>query len=141
MKQIFTLIVFVMLGVSAIPGGGAVPPTFDAKCRVPSLPEAIKEARAIFRGKVVGVTEEGSVKTFEFKVERYWKGVKTRKVFVNASQNVRYEPWFQVGQRYLVYASRGDDGKLWENRCSTSKRVEDAAPDYKLLGRGKVPNK
>ena len=45
------------------------------KCKQPGTPlEELKEAAAVFVGKVKKVNEDGRARIFEFEVERYWKG-------------------------------------------------------------------
>jgi len=45
---------------------------------------------------------------------------------------------YQVGERYLVFASL-QNGKLFTANCSRTKRIEHAAEDLKQLGAGKKP--
>ena len=49
------------------------------KCARNSLAKEYKYSAAVFIGEVVKVSKEGNVKQFEFDVERYWKGVSSKK--------------------------------------------------------------
>jgi len=110
------------------------------KCGVPAVTEAYKQSKAVFVGEVLKVVKEGDVKTFTFKVEKYWKGATDEEIEINVQETMRYQAWFEVGEKYLVFA-RGEKGheKLWEVRCSRSTRLADASEDIKKLGRAKKP--
>ena len=110
-----------------------------AKCRIPTFNEAYNYADAIFVGKVIGETKNGDVKTFEFEVEKYWKGAKKTKIKINVYETARYQAWFQAGEKYLIYATADDDGKLKVGRCSRSNEAENASEDLEKLGAGKNP--
>lgn len=112
------------------------------KCRVPSAQEAYKNSKAVFVGEITGVVEENDVKTFTFKVEKYWKGANAEQIKISVRQTMRYQAWFEVGEKYLVYARGGEkEEKLWETRCSRTKSLTDAAADIEELGRAKTPIK
>lgn len=112
------------------------------KCRVPNVEEAYQYSKAVFVGEITNVVEDGDVKTFTFKVEKYWKGAANQEIEINVRQTMRYQAWFEVGEKYLVYArGGGENGKLWEARCSRSKSFADAAEDIAELGRAKEPVK
>jgi hypothetical protein len=110
------------------------------KCAIPPFGQAYKFSKAVFIGKVLSVREEDSKKIFEFKVEKYWKGIKAKNVEVGIYETTRYQAWYKVGGRYLVFARATDDGKLIDGRCSRSKDAADsnAADDLKQLGKGKI---
>ena len=110
-----------------------------AKCATPAFPEQYKNSKAVFVGKVLSIREEGDKKIFEFKIEKYWKGIKTKKVEVDVYETPRYQAWYEVGKKYLVYA-RDDDGKLVDGRCSRSREIGDdfIRNDLKKLGKGKT---
>jgi hypothetical protein len=111
-----------------------------AKCRVLSFEEAYKESEAIFVGEVLSVEKNGDVKVFKFKVEKYWKGKDEKNVEVGVYESTRFQAWFKVGEKYLVYANLDDDGKLQDSaRCSRSKEEADASEDLAKLGEGKRP--
>ena len=50
-----------------------------AKCAMPSFEAAYRDSKAIFVGKVLSERKEGDEKIFTFRVEKYWKGKKSRK--------------------------------------------------------------
>lgn len=113
-------------------------PESVGKCRVLSLKEAYQDSKAVFVGEIIKVVEDGDVKTFTFRVEKNWKGADKEEIEINARQTMRYQAWFEVGEKYLVYARGSEkDDKLWEKRCSRSKRLADAAEDIAELERAK----
>jgi hypothetical protein len=115
---------------------------FSEKCAMPNAKSAFIYSKAVFVGEVLNVEEEGDIKTFTFRVEKYWKGVKSNKIKVSVNETMRYQAWFEVGEKYLVFAAGSEkDAKLWERRCSGSKRLADASLDVKELGRAKKPAK
>lgn len=111
-----------------------------AKCRVPPVGEAYQNSKAVFVGEILSVVKDGDVKTFNLKVEKYWKGAAGKEIKINVQETTRYQAWFEVGGKYLVYARGGErDEKLWEVRCSRSKSLADASEDIKELGRATKP--
>lgn len=111
----------------------------SGKCRVPTLAEARAEAKAVFTGKVISVTQNERGKTFEFQVKKYWKGINGRKVSVKAFDSMRYQSFFVVGETYLIFAWADDDGALRDRRCSRSQAIDQAMEDLKVLGKGMKP--
>ena len=110
------------------------------KCGVPPVDEAYKNSKAVFIGEITGVVRDGDVKTFTFKVEKYWKGAADEVIQINVQETMRYQAWFEVGEKYLVFARGNEgDGKFWEVRCSRSKRLADASEDITKLGKAKQP--
>ena len=109
-----------------------------AKCAMPSFASAYRDAKAIFAGKVLSVRTEGDEKIFKFRVEKYWKGKKSKTLEVRYYETTRYQAWLEVGKHYLVYARGNDDGTLSDGRCSLTKNYSDAKGDLKLLGKGKI---
>lgn len=108
-----------------------------AKCATPNFAAAKVRAAAIFSGRVLSVTEDGTAKIFEFQVSKTWKGTVRKTVKVTYFESLRYEPIFEVGKDYLMFAETGDDKNLHVYRCSRSAAVENAAADLKLLGKAK----
>ena len=110
-----------------------------AKCATLGFNEEFKYSKVVFVGKVLSIGEEpGSKKIIEFKVAKYWKGIKTKKVEVTVYETSRYQAWYEVGKSYLVYA-RNDEGKLMDGRCSRSREMSDnfIKDDLKRLGKGR----
>jgi hypothetical protein len=109
----------------------------EAKCRIPGLQEAKKEASSVFEGKILEVTPNENGKTFVFSVSRYWKGVKTKKITIYVNENARFESWFEVGKKYLVFANLDESKKYVVGRCSRSNEIEQATDDIKSLGKSR----
>ena len=107
------------------------------RCKPLGTPlEELKEAAAVFVGKVKQVNEEGPARITEFEVERYWKGP-SRKTITVRSGKALYGYRFTRDQKYLVYAYGKDE--LETSRCSRTKSIESATNDLKQLGEGKEP--
>ena len=113
----------------------------ECKCGIPSADAAFTRSSNVFLGEVVSEEKNGDIRTFEFKVERYWKGKAAKTIKINVYENARYQAWFKTGERYLVYATANQDGTLSVGRCSRSNEAKNAAADLKKLGKGKVPRK
>ncbi len=111
----------------------------EIKCRIAPFQEAYREAKAVFVGEVVGEEKNGDTRTFDFKVEKYWKNADTQNIEINVYETARYQAWFKKGEKYLVYAGGGEDGKLSVGRCSRSREAEGADEDLRQLGKGKIP--
>ena len=113
--------------------------TVLAKCATREFNDEFKYSKAVFVGQVLSIREEpDSKKIIEFKVTKYWKGIKIKKVEVTVYETSRYQAWYEVGKNYLVYA-RNDNGKLMDGRCSRSREIGDdfIKDDLKKLGKGK----
>ena len=115
-------------------------PEAEAKCAVTSFKNSLTNSAAIFVGTVVGVREDGDKKIFQFRVQKYWKGIKGKTIEVYVFQTIRYPASYQMDKKYLVYAEKDDDGKLRDRRCSRSGEIgyQNSIADMKLLGRGKT---
>jgi hypothetical protein len=111
----------------------------NGKCAIPSFKAAFQNSSAVFVGEVLGETKNGDEKPFEFRVLKYWKGAKGKKIKVSVNETARYQAWYQVGEKYLVFARTDDDGRLRDGRCSASKLLSEASKDLKILGRAKTP--
>lgn len=111
----------------------------NSKCAIPNFERAFEQSEAIFVGEVVSEEKSGDTKTFNFKVEKYWKGANKKNIEINVYETARFQAWFKTGERYLVYASANEKGKLNVYRCSRSKSIESAEDDLKRLGKGKAP--
>ena len=109
-----------------------------AKCAIPPFSEAFKASSAVFVGTVKSEKKVGDNRVFEFEIEKYWKGTKKRKIKINVYETARYQAWFEVGGKYLVYAD-STDGGLRVGRCSRSRDAGDASEDLGKLGKGKRP--
>ena len=142
MKFLRIAVVCCLISMSAVfPCGVRKASGNSAKCAPPAVEAAYKNSKAVFVGEVLSVASDGDVKTFTFAVEKNWKGATSEEIEVSVQETMRYQAWFKVGEKYLVYA-RGngkDDERLWEFRCSRSKSLEHAAEDITKLGRVKKP--
>jgi hypothetical protein len=102
-------------------------------CAWPGSPrEELRRKDAVFSGEVTSINRE----RIEFKVEKFWKGPRAKKV------SIRYELsdctyLFVAGKKYLVYAF----GKeiLETDKCTRTKELDKASDDLKELGEGKEP--
>ena len=112
---------------------------FGGKCAIQSFQKAFDGSKAVFVGEVVGEEKNGDLRTFDFKVEKYWKGAGARRVEVLVYETARFQAWFKKGGKYLVYAPADENGKLRVYRCSRSRDVDYAEEDLQKLGEGKIP--
>ncbi|HVE55780.1 MAG TPA: hypothetical protein VNB22_03065 [Pyrinomonadaceae bacterium] len=112
---------------------------FNSKCAIASFQTAYSQSKAVFAGEVVGEDKDGDTRTFDFKVEKYWKGSDAAKVEILVYETARYQAWFKKGGKYLIYATADEDGKLHVGRCSRSRDLENAEEDLQKLGKGKIP--
>lgn len=109
---------------------------YNAKCAVPTFNQSFQNAKSVFIGEVISEKKNGDVRTFKFKAEKYWKGSSAKNITINAYETMRYQAWFKVGGKYLIFADE-IEGKLRVGRCSRSKDLKQAKDDLKLLGKGK----
>lgn len=109
-----------------------------SKCAIPSFQKAFERAGAVFTGEVLSVEKNGDTRTFEFRIEKYWKGANKRTIQINVYETPRYQAFFKKGEKYLVFAD-ADAGKFYVGRCSRSREITGAAADLKLLGRANAP--
>jgi len=118
-------------------------PTHQATTAVRCAPQlksvagALKQSDAVFVGEVLEANDATSFREARFRVEQSWKGAETSEVIVVAPRTIE-AAHYQVGERYLVFASL-QNGKLFTANCSRTKRIEYAAKDLKQLGAGKKP--
>ena len=86
---------------------------------IPTVPEALAGAHAVFMGTVIEIVEPAieaeydSVKIkiplfsfTKFKVDRAWKGVDGEKTFVLAQRETSCKSVYELGEDYLIYARR-----------------------------------
>lgn len=114
-------------------------PSADGKCYIAPVKEEFSRSSAVFLGDVIREEKNGDIRTFEVRVERYWKGKDSKTISFDVHENTRYQAWFKKNGRYLIYATAGDDGRLRVGRCSRSREIEKAADDIAKLGKGKIP--
>lgn len=109
------------------------------KCANPSFENEFRDSKAVFAGKITAETKNGDTRTFEFEVEKYWKGLVGKQIKVNVYETMRYQAWLKVGETYLIFAAGDEDGELGINRCSHSKVFDEADDDLRKLGAAKRP--
>ena len=110
-----------------------------SKCAVPSFHKAFERAGVVFTGEVLSVEKNGDTRTFEFRIEKYWKGANKRTIQINVYETPRYQAFFKQGEKYLVFADASARGKFYVGRCSRSREITSAAEDLKSLGRANLP--
>ncbi len=122
---------------------GTVRTANESRCAIQTFDKEYAASKAVFVGRVVGESKDGDSKTFEFEVERYWKGDDLAKVNVTVHENPRFQAQYGIGGRFLVFAKGDGEGGLVDGRCSRSKDLdrfpEGAEEDLEKLGKGKVP--
>jgi len=116
-----------------------IPAKENGKCAIAAFNNALSNSSAVFVGKVKSEKKVGDTRIFQFQVERYWKGSKKKKIEIRVHETMRYQAFFEVGGKYLVYASADEDGALYVGRCSRSKDAGEASEDLQKLGNGKRP--
>jgi hypothetical protein len=109
------------------------------RCAIPSFQKAFEQAGAVFAGEVLSVEKNGDTKTFEFRMDKYWKGAGKRTIKINVYETPRFQAFFKPGEKYLVFAEADTSGKLHVVRCSRSREISGAAEDLKSLGKAKTP--
>jgi len=108
--------------------GASASPTYACSWVTPEVPEAFKQANAVFLGEVVDIVEPKTSNesapiadrffTIKFKIQRSWKGINFgRREFNVLSAQGRYGcfafPPVSKGERYLVYADPGSEAGNW----------------------------
>jgi hypothetical protein len=109
------------------------------KCAIRSFESELRDSKAVFTGKIIGESKKGDIRIFELAVEKYWKGRVGKRIKVNIYETMRYQAWFKLGEKYLIFAYESDDGALSVERCSRSKGLSEAKDDLRKLGASKRP--
>jgi hypothetical protein len=99
-----------------------------------------RHSKVVFDGEVIAMTAptEAEIKkgSFEvgvrFRVDRYWKGVKTGEIVIHTRLSCCYTS-LEIGSRYFVYAL----GKDLDTGCTRTMRIDHADEDLRVLGIGK----
>jgi hypothetical protein len=129
----------------------ASPNVYGCSCVVDEVPDAFREARAVFVGEVIEIIEprsdnpkaplENQLYSIKFKVEKSWKGVHTSNIFVLSDQGragcFSWGP-FLKGKKYLVYAERRTPGAPTRNlavlfSCNRTDLLVNASEDFQKL--------
>lgn len=129
----------IMLGSVMVVGLLAVPSALACSCGSWSPHEAMAWADAVFVGLVVETTRDAEgindghlFATID--VDKVWKGnVGERVVIRTAPNSAQCGIYFEKEKRYLVYASRDEDGLLSAYACSRTNLLEYAGEDILAL--------
>jgi hypothetical protein len=117
---------------------------------IPTVADSLKKADAVFSGRVESISNKRAT----LKIEQVWKGELSgdvvmllggstfkpkRKVAIKFPfTSCDYE--FDVGERYLIYASHME-GKYFRTwKCTRTRRLQYAEEDLHELGQGKLSN-
>lgn len=142
MKVIVFLLLTALLGAFPMVPAVAAHGTAVRRCAISNFEAEYKKSEAVFIGVVTAVAKEGDKKIFEFRVERFWKGVTDRNLKVSVYENPKFQAQFRADGRFLVFAKADEEGGLIDGRCSRSKDLdrdeEYAEEDIEKLGPGTV---
>jgi hypothetical protein len=111
----------------------------NSRCAISSFRSAYRQSKAVFVGEVVGEEKNEDTKIFKFEVKQYWKGTNAKNIEINVYETTRFQAFFKKGEKYLIYATVDEDGKLYVGKCSRSNNAASAAEDLRKLGKGKIP--
>lgn len=120
-------------------------PSLACKCAPPpSVSDALREASAVFEGRVTHQTAEDTELEVTLNVVQAWKGVQMETVRVRTrADSAACGVELTIGESYLVYATQraaGSSGAALEVlRCGRTRAARDADEDYSQLGIGAVP--
>jgi hypothetical protein len=116
-------------------------PAYACSCMAPPPPvEARNEAQSVFAGTVSAVGAEANGFLVTFDVEQFWKGPEGPQVTVSTpSSSASCGVEFVEGEKYLVYGSFADDGRLSTNLCTRTAPLANAGEDLAAFGAGTTP--
>lgn len=130
--SLFTL--FLLVGPSSL---------YACTCSAPSQRSAYRDAKAVFIGEVVEVSENAPIPPklkgmvffgVKFRVQKSWKGVRGREVTILSDMGLlscyHRTDKFHTGEKYLVYAY---DKELADWGCARSISLEDASQEIRRL--------
>jgi hypothetical protein len=129
------IVIFLSSNFQATESAGFI----NSRCGVSPFRSAYRQSKVIFVGEVVGEEKDGDNKIIKFEVKEYWKGANTKNIEINVYETTRYQAFFKKGEKYLIYTTAGEDGKLYVSKCSRSTDFANAAEDLRKLGKGKIP--
>ncbi|MCG3087725.1 hypothetical protein [Sporosarcina cyprini] len=112
----------------------------------PPVDQALEEAKAVFSGKVVGITESTKSwnrgKTVTFQVNEIWKGEETGKIEIRTGLDDGDCGFpFVEGESYLVFATVNEmygKNTLATGICHRTASLADASEELSELGSGKI---
>jgi len=127
------LFMSLMLGINSTP-------VFSCSCVVPPPPKtALRQATAVFSGKVLSVKLKNDQQLVKFEVDRIWKGVSDNTVLITTglgSGDCGYN--FSKGEKYLVYAYGEKGGNSFSTSiCTRTTTLANAQKDLAELGDGR----
>jgi hypothetical protein len=114
---------------------------FGCVCIIKSPSEALKEAKAVFSGKIIDVRETDVI----VQVEKVWKGELPEKFkLYTGSRSDTCNFRFESGEKYLIYAVeytyRENDGPILKaSKCLGTKNLKYAEKDLKELDKSITP--
>ena len=140
MKKIRTVLIVVVLMCAGYASASACVCALSPN-RV-SLKKAVAKAKSeaafVFSGQVTELDDS----IIKFRVERLWKGARTKEIVLINTGTGKSEGGdriisscaynFRLGEKYLVYAYRSE-GKLETNKCTRTAVMEGAAEDVGML--------
>ena len=98
MRVRFPILFFVIILIACSFHGLISQPAHAYRCKPLGTPlEELKEADAVFVGKVKKVNEDGPARITEFEVERYWKGASRKSITVRSGKDL-YGYRFATGE-------------------------------------------
>ena len=119
---------------------------YPCSCGIPDIQEEVDFATAVFVGKVVkkeprtytiessGGTHYLKGYTLTFNTLASWKGSQNTIQVRTGTGGGDCGITAEIGEIYLVYAHRRDDGQLWMDICSNTVPWVCAEPQIKILG-------
>jgi Tissue inhibitor of metalloproteinase len=136
-KRVLTSSAFFALLV-LVYGTGSV---YACSCMAPKPPcQAVWEADAVFIGTVLSTHDDSKrvigfdSRLIKFAVEESFRGLASNVVEVFTSQTGAGCGFgFQTGQQYLVYAYKGETGRLSTSICSRTRTITQATEDLSYL--------
>ncbi|MFC7371635.1 hypothetical protein ACFQPF_08095 [Fictibacillus iocasae] len=109
----------------------------------PDPEAALKNADAVFSGKVTEITRTGFIeksRAVKIETQTIWKGSKNKHMLIyTAEQSASCGYEFAVGKEYIIYAY-DHDGELHTGLCSRTALLKDAGEDLHALGKGSPPD-
>jgi hypothetical protein len=125
---------------------------YACSCVEPEVPQAFREARAVFLGEVMEIIQPHTDRPtapladrlfrIKFKVERSWKGAATQEIVILSDQGragcFSWGP-FLKGKKYLVYAERRTPSRTPIKHlavlfsCNRTDLVANVTEDLKIL--------
>ncbi|MEX0716216.1 MAG: hypothetical protein WD066_06510 [Planctomycetaceae bacterium] len=106
----------------------------------PGPQEALKNASAVFVGKVTAREREGAVNAVTFEVSKSWKGPRGKTIKLLTPTSGAFDGYrFRDGETYLVYClprreDADESAPLWTNGKTRTCPLSEADADIEELG-------